>query len=76
MTPERYSQSERPIEFAKAELARHVLGRIRRGETLAPGEAIQLRNWAIRPGDAMLSLEEIACGILKLEERLIANAAE
>jgi hypothetical protein len=34
---------------------------------VATVDAIQLRNWAVSPKDAMLSLEEIACRILNEE---------
>jgi hypothetical protein len=33
-------------------------------------EAIQLRNWAVRPEDSLLPLAEIARAILDLEEKL------
>jgi hypothetical protein len=39
-------------------------------------DAIQLRNWAIRPEDATLPLEEIARRILSWEENSNAKTAE
>jgi hypothetical protein len=52
---------------ARAELARRVVDILAKGDCVPFRDAIQLRNWAIRPEDAMLSLEEIAHGILKQE---------
>jgi hypothetical protein len=39
-------------------------------------EAIQLRNWAVRPEDSLLPLAEIARAILDLEENQNSDAAE
>ena len=51
----------------RAELARRILSILAKGDSVPFRDAIQLRNWAIRPEEAMLSLEEIADGILKQE---------
>jgi hypothetical protein len=48
----------------RAELASQVLNMITHGYPVTSHDALQLRNWAIRPDDAMLSLEEIAYRIL------------
>jgi hypothetical protein len=48
----------------RAELARLVLQMLRCGNHVATQDALQLRNWAACPEDAMLPLEEIACRIL------------
>jgi hypothetical protein len=37
------------------------------GQPVPPHDAFQLRNWAVHPEDAALSLEEIACRILAHE---------
>jgi hypothetical protein len=55
------------MDSARAELARRVLDILAKGDSVPFRDAIQLRNWAIRPEDAMLPLEEIAHGILKQE---------
>jgi len=39
------------------------------GEPVPPRDAFRLRNWALEPQDAMLSLEEIAYRILIHEDR-------
>jgi hypothetical protein len=61
---------------ARAELARAVLRTLSEGRTVPSQEALQLRNWAVDPGDAMLPLEEIARRILIREENQKANTAE
>jgi hypothetical protein len=52
----------------RAELARHILQLLAHGQLVPSYDAVQLRNWAVRPEDAMLSLEEIALYILNQEE--------
>jgi hypothetical protein len=64
------------VACVKSELASHVLKLSAHGQAPATKDALQLRNWAIRPEDAMLSLEEIACRILSQEENRHAKAAE
>jgi hypothetical protein len=53
---------------ARAELARRVLSALTNGDYIPEQDAVQLRTWAVTPVDAMLSLEEIARGILIREE--------
>ena len=60
----------------RAELARHVLEMLAHGHPVPIHEAFQLRNWADRLEDVMLSLEEIAHRILNQEENPIARRAE
>jgi hypothetical protein len=62
--------------FARAELARRVLETLAQGNSVPFQDAIQLRSWAVHPQDAMLSLAEIARGILDQEENRNADAAE
>jgi hypothetical protein len=38
------------------------------GDPVPERDALQLRNWAVHPGDAMLTLREIALGVLREEE--------
>jgi hypothetical protein len=52
---------------ARAELARRVLQMIKEGQSVPTQDVLQLRNWAINPGDAVLSLEAIALLILSQE---------
>jgi hypothetical protein len=52
----------------RAKLARHVLETLAYGQPVPSLEAFQLRNWAISPENAILSLEEIAHHILNHEE--------
>jgi hypothetical protein len=61
---------------ARAELARQVLDLLRHSQPVPMQDALQLRNWAVHPDDAMLSLEEIAYRILKHEDQKNARAAE
>jgi hypothetical protein len=61
---------------ARAELARQILETLAQGLPVAFHDAIQLRNWAVSPEDAMLSLAEIARGILDQEENSNTDAAE
>jgi hypothetical protein len=56
------------MRSGRTELARRVLGMLAHDRPVPTEDAIQLRNWAIRPEDAMLSLEEIAHRILNEEE--------
>jgi hypothetical protein len=51
----------------RIELARNVLQAISEGRPVATLDALQIRNWAVNPDDAMLSLEEIATRILREE---------
>jgi hypothetical protein len=60
---------------AKAELARRVLEMLVHGYPVPTHDALQLRNWAVRPTDSMLPLEEIAHRILN-QENPNAKAAE
>jgi hypothetical protein len=60
----------------RADLARQVLDLLTHGQHVTKHDALQLRNWAISPDDAVLSLEETAYRILKAEENSNANAAE
>ena len=52
----------------RAELARLVLQMRQEGQPVPTDYALQLRNWAVSPEDALLSLEEIARRILNWEE--------
>jgi hypothetical protein len=61
---------------AKAELARRVLEMLAHGYPVPAHDALQLRNWAVRPKDSMLPLEEIAHRILNQEETPNTKAAE
>jgi hypothetical protein len=54
-----------PVERAK--LAQLVLKMIKEGQRVPTADALQLRNWADTPQEAMLSLEEIASHILDRE---------
>jgi hypothetical protein len=64
------------MSSARAQLARAVLQTLSEGRTVPLQEAIQLRNWAVDPRDAMLPLEEIARHILIREENQKANTAK
>jgi hypothetical protein len=52
------------VETERVDLARRVLAAIANGQQVSTFEALQLRNWAIRPEHSMLSLREIALAIL------------
>jgi len=52
----------------RGELARRVLQMLQNGQTVPTHDALQLRNWAVHPDDAMLPLEDIARRILRQEE--------
>jgi hypothetical protein len=58
------------MQPVRGELARQVLHLLTQGQHVPERDALQLRNWAIRPEDAMLSLQEIACRILKHQDQL------
>jgi hypothetical protein len=53
---------------ARAELARRVLNILAKGDRVSFHDAVQLRNWAIRPEESILSLAEIAHRILEQED--------
>jgi len=53
---------------ARSKLARLVLQMLACGEPVPAHDALQLRNWATTPEDAMLTLQEIALGILSEED--------
>ncbi len=59
---------------AKAELARRVLEHLAQRHLVSMDDAIQLRNWAVRPEDSVLTLEEIAHRILDQDEEQKATA--
>jgi hypothetical protein len=48
----------------RVELARRVLETLVLGHRVSTSDAFQLRNWALRPEDSMLTLAEIAISIL------------
>jgi hypothetical protein len=64
------------MEPARGELARQVLQMLTHGQRVPERDALQLRNWAVRPDDAVLSLEEIAHRILQHQDHSSAKAAE
>jgi len=47
----------------RVELARRVLETLVRGDRVSTSDALQWRNWALRPEDSMLTLQEIAIRI-------------
>jgi hypothetical protein len=53
---------------ARANLARQILQALSEGQPVSTDDALQLRNWAVQPDDALLTLEEIARRILIHEE--------
>jgi hypothetical protein len=55
-------------DSARVKLGRRVLETLEQGYTVPFDDAIQLRNWAVRPADIWLPLAEIARGILDQEE--------
>jgi hypothetical protein len=61
---------------ARAELARQLLDMLTHGQPVPSHDAVQLRNWAVHPEDAVLSLEEIAYRILAHEDNSNAEAAK
>jgi hypothetical protein len=64
------------MEAARIELARQILNMLTHGDPVPPHDALQLRNWAVHPEDAIFSLEEIAYRILTEEDNSSAKAAE
>ena len=64
------------MDSARAELARRILVMLAKGDPVPFHDAIQLRNWAVREEDAMLSLAEIAVAILDQEDNRKADVAE
>lgn len=52
----------------REQLAQRVLDQIARGMPVAEHDAFQLRNWALTPEDAVLSLRQIALRILMIED--------
>ena len=55
------------MDSDRAELARRILVILAKGDPVSFHDAIQLRNWAARPEDAMLPLQDIAHRILERE---------
>jgi|ERR1017187_7633251 hypothetical protein len=53
---------------SRAELARRVLENLAQGDSVSTQDALQLRNWAVRPEDSVLTLDEIAHRILCQDE--------
>ena len=47
----------------RVELARRALETLVRGDRVSTSDALQLRNWALRPEDSILTLQEIAIRI-------------
>jgi DNA-binding response OmpR family regulator len=61
---------------SRAELARRVLEHLAQGDLVSAHDAFQLRNWAVRPEDSMLTLEEIGQRILdQVQEPARSTAA-
>ena len=55
------------MDSARAALARRLLKAFVNGYSVSFNDAVQLRNWASSPEDAMLPLDGIARQILKQE---------
>ena len=64
------------MDSARIQLARRVLETLAQGDSVSFDDAIQLRNWTVRPEDGLLPLAEIARAILDREENRDAKAAE
>jgi hypothetical protein len=62
--------------YSRDELAREVLDLLAHCQHVPERDALQLRNWAVNPDDAMLSLQEIAYRILKQVDHSSARAAK
>jgi hypothetical protein len=60
----------------RVELARRVLETLAHGHRVSTFDAFQLRNWALRPEDSMLTLAEIAISILAYGEGSSSDAAQ
>ena len=60
---------------ARAELARRVLKNLAQGGLVPTNDALQLRNWAVRPEDSVLTLDEIAHRILDQDKGPMAIAS-
>ena len=58
----------------RVDLARRILDTLMLGQLVSTLDAMQLRNWAVRPEDSVLTLEEIAYGILDQGEGSMADA--
>jgi hypothetical protein len=56
------------MEAERVDLARRVIATLANGQPVPVLEALQLRNWALRPEDSLLSLKEIARRILVEED--------
>ena len=52
----------------RAKLAQRVLRLLEDGQFVPTDDALRLRNWAVSPDDALLSLKELAHRILSHEE--------
>ena len=52
-----------------------MLQMLANGDPIPERDALQLRNWAVTPGDAMLTLGEIAIRILAEEENSESRSA-
>jgi hypothetical protein len=63
------------MDFPRTALALRILEMLANGHVIPFYDAVQLRNWAVRPQDAILSLKEIADGILRQEGNPNARAA-
>jgi hypothetical protein len=64
------------MDSVRADLARQVLMLLAQGQPVPIGDAFRLRNWAVRPENALLPLEEIAHDILVHAQKQHANAAK
>lgn len=71
-----YSTNTLESNYTREELARQVLENIAHCQRVPERDALQLRNWALKPDDAMLSLQEIAYRILKHEDHSRARSAK
>jgi hypothetical protein len=56
------------MDSARIQLARRVLETSAHGDPVSFDDAIQLRNWTVRPEDGLLPLAEIARAILGQKE--------
>jgi hypothetical protein len=64
------------MESVRAELARRILETLAGGYSVPFQDAIQLRDWAVRPEDIFLPLAEIARRILDQEKHSDANTGD
>lgn len=61
------------MEAERVDLARRVVATLASGQRVPVLEAVQLRNWALRPEDSLLSLKDSLLSLKEIARRILGE---